>query len=344
VIHAAVLHAPGDIRVEQVAEPTAPAGHALVRVAAVGVCGSDLPRILTKGAHRLPVIPGHEFSGTIVAAEGVDLPVGQRVTVPPMIPCFRCDPCRRGAFSLCRDYSYFGSREDGAYSELVRVPATNLLPVPDGVDDVAAASVDPAAIALHAIWRAGLTAGERVAVVGAGPIGLFAVQWAQILGAGEVVALDVMEEKLELARTLGADVALDARAGSDLRGTCDLVVETAGVPSAENQAVQLAGPHGRVVFIGIPVGDVPLSLATFNDLLRNEVTVHGAWNSFSAPFPGPEWTVTVDMMARGRLRADEVVSHREPLERLPEMIAWMGDRRGFFSKVMFFPNGSGGRG
>ena len=337
-MRAAVLHAPGDIRVEEVPEPRPAAGHALVRVGAVGVCGSDLPRILTKGAHRLPLIPGHEFAGTVVAAEALDVPAGQRVTVPPMIPCFRCAECRRGLFSLCRDYSYFGSRADGAYSELVSVPGSNLLPVPDEVDDVAAASVDPAAIALHALWRCGVTAGDRVAVVGAGPIGLFAIQWAAILGAAQITAIDVMQEKLRLARALGATTTRDAGQADDLLGSYDVVVETAGAPPAERQAIRLARPRGSVVFIGIPVEDVTLDQAAFNHLLREEVSLHGAWNSFSAPFPGREWTVTLDMMARGRLRTAEVVTHREPLDRLPDVLAWMGERREFFSKVMFFPN------
>jgi L-iditol 2-dehydrogenase len=341
-MHAAVLHAPGDIRYEEVAEPEPAPGHALVRVNAVGVCGSDIPRILYKGAHNLPIIPGHEFSGTVEAAEGVDVAVGQRVTIPPMIPCFKCDPCLRGLFSLCRDYSYFGSREDGAYTQLVSVPESNLLPVPDEVDDVGAASVDPAAIALHAIWRCGVTAGTRVAVVGAGPIGLFAIQWAAIMGATEITAVDVMEEKLRLATELGATQVRDAREADDLTGTADVVVETAGAPSAERQAIWLAGARGQVVYIGIPNDDVTLDPPTFSRLLREEITLHGAWNSFSAPFPGPEWTVSLEMMAGGRLRTAEVVSHRESLDRLPEILGWMGERREFFSKVMFFPNEGAG--
>lgn len=341
---AAVLHAPGDIRVDEVAEPSLEPGHALVRVAAVGVCGSDLPRILSKGAHRLPIIPGHEFSGTVVdVAPDVDVAVGQRVVVPPLIPCFGCESCARGDFSLCRDYSYFGSRQDGAYTELVSVPATNLLAVPDEVDDIAAASVDPAAIALHALMRTGVDPGAGVAVVGAGPIGLFAVQWARILGAGRVVAFDVMDEKLALARELGADGAERADAPVAQAGF-DVVVETAGVGPAQNLAVRLAGPHARVVFIGIPVADVTLELETFSHLLREELTLSGSWNSFSAPWPGREWTTSLAMMASGRLRTAEIVSHRERLERLPELIAWMGRREGFFSKVMFFPNGAGAAG
>jgi L-iditol 2-dehydrogenase len=123
-------------------------------------------------------------------------------------------------------------------------------------------------------------------------------------------------------------------------GSLDVVVETAGVPAAESEAIRLAAERGRVVFIGIPVEDVTLDQATFNHLLRQEVSLYGAWNSFSAPFPGQEWTVTVAMMAHGRLRTAEIVSHREPLDRLPEVLAWMGERREFFSKVMFFPEWS----
>lgn len=337
---AAVLHAPGDIRVEEVAAPTVTPGHALVRVSAVGVCGSDLPRMLTKGAHNLPLICGHEFSGIVVEkADDVDVAIGTRVTVPPMIPDFDSEAARAGLLGQTPDYDYFGSRRDGAYTELVSVPKTNLLPVPDGVDDVAAASVDPAAIALHALWRTGVTAGERVAVVGAGPIGLFAVQWARILGASEVVAVDVMEEKLDLARELGASEGLIAGQTAGHHRSFDVVVETAGAVPAENDAIRLAGPQGRVVFIGIPPGDVTLSAAAFQHLLREEVTIHGAWNSFSAPWPGPEWTASLEMMAQGRLKTAEVVSHRERLEDLPEVLGWMGERERFFSKVMFFPNG-----
>jgi L-iditol 2-dehydrogenase len=337
---AAVLHAPGDIRVEDVPEPTLTPGHALVRVAAVGVCGSDLPRMLTKGAHNLPLICGHEFSGVVVAAaDDVDVAVGTRVTVPPMIPDFDSEAARAGLLGQTPDYDYFGSRRDGAYTELVSVPKTNLLPVPDDVDDVAAASVDPAAIALHALWRTGVTAGERVAIVGAGPIGLFAVQWAKILGASEVVAVDVMQEKLDLARSLGATDALIAGQTSGQHRSFDVVVETAGAVAAENDAVMLAGPQGRVVFIGIPPGDVTLAASTFQHLLREEITLSGAWNSFSAPWPGDEWTASLDMMAQGRLKTAEIVSHRESIEDLPEILKWMGERERFFSKVMFFPNG-----
>jgi len=122
-MRAAVMYSPGDIRLEDVAKPSAGAAEVLLKVAAVGVCGSDIPRMLTKGAHKMPLICGHEFSGEIVElGEGVTgLEKGDLVGVAPMLPCRVCDQCATGNFSRCRDYDYFGSRRNGAFAEFVAV-------------------------------------------------------------------------------------------------------------------------------------------------------------------------------------------------------------------------------
>ncbi len=135
-MRAAVLHKPGDICLEDIAKPEAKAGEALLRVAAVGVCGSDIPRMLTKGAHRMPLVCRHEFSGHIAAlgADVTGFEVGELVGVVPLIPCRVCDQCATGNFSRCRDYDYFGSRRDGAYTEFVAEPVGNLLKAPKGAD------------------------------------------------------------------------------------------------------------------------------------------------------------------------------------------------------------------
>src|SRR4051795_9502959 len=179
---AAVLHAPGDIRVEEVDVPTPGPGQVLVKVAACGVCGSDIPRMLRNGGYVMPIICGHEFAGHVAAlGEGVTgFEVGDLVSVPPLIPSYHCDFCLKGEFGLCENYDYFGSRNDGAYAQYVVSPVGNLLKMPAGIDPRAAAMLDPAAIALHALWKTGLRTGQRVLVVGAGPIGLFAVPWARL--------------------------------------------------------------------------------------------------------------------------------------------------------------------
>ncbi|WP_309085650.1 galactitol-1-phosphate 5-dehydrogenase [Chelativorans sp.] len=340
-MRAAVLHSPGDIRLEDVPTPRLLDNSAMVRVASVGVCGSDLPRMLIKGAHKMPLICGHEFSGYITeVGEGLEgFSAGDLVVVPPMLPCHKCDQCLRGQFSRCRDYDYFGSRRDGAYAEYVCVPATNLLKAPEGADPRAVAMTDPASIAVHALWKAGgITFGQRGGVIGCGPIGLFAIQWMRLAGATEVVAVDVSERKLDLAREAGATHCLlaDDKRAADL--PCDVIIEAAGHPASIASAVRLAAPGGHVSFIGIPVGEVPLANAVFQHFLRQEVSLHGSWNSFGAPFPGPQWLATLEALGTGRLKWEFLISHDLDLAELPGMFARFRDERTmFFSKVMFRP-------
>ena len=336
---AAVMYQPGDIRVEEVAKPSVLAGHALVKVVACGVCGSDIPRMLSKGAHRMPLICGHEFAGHIAEiGSGVEgYQVGELVTVPPMIPDTRSDQYQRGFPSRSEHYDYFGSRRDGAYAEYVNVPLSNLIKVPAGMDPIAAALVDPAAIALHAIWKGDFKAGQSAAVVGCGPIGLFALQWLKLMGAKDIVAIDIAEEKLAMAREAGATHTLLSGAVDSALPRCHLVIEAAGHPSSINQGVQLARSGGHVVFIGIPVSDVALTTATFSHFLRQEISLHGAWNSFSAPFPGDEWTASIDKLASGALQWKFMITHDLPLDELPAMFKRYAEKKEVAAKVIFRP-------
>ncbi|MQA79138.1 MAG: alcohol dehydrogenase catalytic domain-containing protein [Streptosporangiales bacterium] len=340
-MRAAVLNRPGDITLSEVPVPRPTADEALVKVAACGVCGSDLARMLHKGTYRFPLICGHEFSGHVVetGADVHEARVGDLVSVPPMIPCFRCDQCQRGRFSLCEDYDYFGSRRDGAYAEYVCVPKSNLFVMPEGLDPRAAAMIDPAAIALHALRRTKLGIDQHVCVVGAGPIGLFAVQWARLGGAATVVAVDLNEEKARMALEAGADHAVSD--GEEARAFApdgyDVVLESAGASAAVDLAVSLAARHGDVTFVGIPNSPVTLQEATFNRFLRFEVSLHGAWNSFSAPFPGEEWTSATRFLARGDLKWEFMITHEAGLDQVGTLIPAMGDRSIFSSKVLFLP-------
>lgn len=339
-MRAIVLHSPGDIRLEERPTPVAGPGEVLVRVASVGVCGSDLPRMLVKGAWKMPLITGHEFSGHISAlGEGVDgWNVGELVAVAPLLPCRHCAQCLTGNFSRCTDYDYFGSRRDGAYAEHVAVPTGNLIKAPQHLDPRAIAMTDPASIALHAIWKAGgITVGKTGGVVGCGPIGLFAIQWLRVMGASEVIAIDVSEEKLALAREAGASITVLAQdfAKNDTRA--DVVIEAVGIDPTINSAVLLAGPGGHVTFVGIPVPDVKLDNKTFQHFLRQEISLHGSWNSFGAPFPGPQWTTTLEKFGTGELRWDFLISHDLDLAELPEIFRRFAARDIHFSKVLFRP-------
>lgn len=338
------MYAPGDIRVEQVKTPVPSAGQVLLKVAACGVCGSDVPRMLKNGGYVMPIICGHEFSAYVHATgEGVEgFEIGDLVSVPPLIPCEDCDYCLRGEFGLCENYDYFGSRSNGAYAQYVTSPVGNLLKVPRDMDPRAAAMLDPAAIALHALWKTPLRTGHRVLVVGAGPIGLFGIQWAKLAGASQIVAIDLNEQKAAMALEAGATHAVQTfEEAKELGGRgFDVVLESAGVAATVDMAAQLTGPHGHASFIGIPHGPVTLSKETFNSFLRQEATLHGSWNSFSAPFPGAEWRTAAEKMADGSLKWEFMITHELPLAELPDMMKSLGDRSVFSSKVMFIPNES----
>lgn len=339
-MRAIVLHAPGDIRLEQRPVPEIRPGHVIVRVASVGVCGSDLPRMLVKGAWKMPLITGHEFAGHISEiGEGVEgWDKGELVAVAPLLPCGQCSQCQTGNFSRCVDYDYFGSRRDGAYAEYVAVPVENLIKAPQHVDPRAIAMTDPASIALHAIWKAGgMTVGQTGAVIGCGPIGLFAIQWLRMMGASEVIAVDVSQEKLDLAREAGASTLILSGDMPANERRADLVVEAVGLDSTINNAVTLAAPGGHVVFIGIPVPDVKLDNKTFQHFLRQEISLHGSWNSFGAPFPGPQWTTTLEKFGTGELRWEFMISHDLDLGELPGIFQRFAAKDIHFSKVLFRP-------
>ncbi len=339
---AVVMYAPGDVRLEEVEKPVPGKGEALLKVAACGVCGSDLDRMYKKGPHKLPLICGHEFSAVVEdVGEGVTSVVpGDHVTVPPMLPCFKCGPCVQGYYSLCEDYDYYGSRRHGAYADYVAGPADLLLKVPADLDLRAAAMVDPAAIALHAILRTKLTVGSRVAVMGGGgPIGLFAIQWARIMGASDIVSFDVSQEKVRLALEAGATAApVTPEEKSAVVGEgFDVVIDTSGARSVPDSAVAMTARHGQLVLIGIPNADITISDASWARLMRLEAGILGSWNSFSAPFPGTEWTTTVEKMHSGDLKWEFMITHELGLDAVADTIKQMSDRTMHSSKVLFLP-------
>ena len=157
------------------------------------------------------------------------------------------------------------------------------------------------------------------------------------MGCSEVVAVDVSAQKLALAREAGATHAIVVGDPTAADLPCDLTIEAAGLSSSINAAAKLAAPGGRVVFIGIPTSDVALDHKTFQHFLRQEVSFHGAWNSFGAPFPGKEWTVALEALASGRLQWEFMISHPLALDALPGMFDMFRGKNDFFSKVMFQP-------
>lgn len=343
---ALVLEAVGQIAVRRLPVPEPPAGWALVRVAWCGVCGSDMPRMFTKGAHRMPLVCGHEFAGVVAAlgqgAHGVA--VGDRVAVFPLIWCGACAACEAGAYVQCEAYDYLGSRRDGGFAEYVVAPVRNLLPVPSGADLAAAAMLEPAAVALHALRRCGAPlVGSAVAVFGAGPIGLLTAQWARIMGAARVIISDVVDAKLETASDLGfqclvnpsrqsaADLILEITQGAGVA----VAVEAAGVPQTLLAAIRSAGRGGRVVLLGNPGSDVTVPATLLSRVMRHEIVLCGTWNStYSVHGGDDDWRAALAAIASGALITEALVSHRASLDEAPDLLWAVQNRTVVASKVL----------
>ncbi len=343
------MYAPGDLRVEDVEQPQVLDDEVLVKVMAVGVCGSDIPRANVYGAHVSPITLGHEFSGEVVQKGKAvrNFKEADRVVVPPLIPCFKCEWCQQGQYSLCEDYDYYGSRRDGAMAQFVAVKEANLLRIPGNVSYEDAATTDPFANALHGMRRAGFQAKDTFCAFGAGPIGLFAIQYAKIKGAAKIVAVDIWDEKLDLAKEAGADIVINSRNTDAVQAIkdatngfgVDVSIDFSGSPSAQLQCIRSTAKMGRVVLLGISHKGLALDERDVDLIMREQLDVRGSWNSFTEPFPGPDWTDSLKLFGDSGVTAKNIISHRLTLEEAPGIFKRIANEKFFFSKIMFFPNG-----
>ncbi|MBR5760481.1 MAG: galactitol-1-phosphate 5-dehydrogenase [Lachnospiraceae bacterium] len=304
-----------DIRYEEIEKPQAAPGKVVIKVKYTGICGSDIPRVNADACHYFPNVLGHEFSGTVTEiGEGVTtLKVGDRVAGIPLVPCMQCEDCQKGNYSLCKHYSFIGSREFGSYAEYVAVPERNAVKFDDEVSFEKGAFFEPATVALHGLRRVDYKGGKNVAILGGGTIGLMTAQWAKIFGAKSVTVFDILDERLELAKKLGCDYGVNSgkddfmdrvKEITDGRGF-DYVYETAGNTITMKMAFKLAANKAGVCFIGTPTRDLSFTVEEWENMNRKEFTLTGSWMSYSAPFPGDEWTLTSHYFKTGELKFDE---------------------------------------
>ncbi len=326
---AAVLYGNEDIRYADWDEPKCGAGLVKVHVRATGICGSDVPRVLDHGAHFYPVVLGHEFAGDVVeVGEGVtEIKVGDTVSGAPLLPCMKCADCQKGDFALCKHYSFIGSRQQGSFAEYVVMPERNAVKYDSSIPYEQAAMFEPSTVAVHGVIHSGYKGGETVAVLGLGTIGIFTLQWAKIFGAKKIVAFDIDDGRLALAKRMGADEtintlqpdfmdkALALTGGSGFES----VFEAAGNPITMKMAFKLAGNKARLCFIGTPHKDVSFTPAEWENMNRKEFNLTGSWMSYSAPFPGCEWSLTAHYFATGELKFDPAfIFKKYPMEQVSE--------------------------
>ncbi|WP_376797019.1 zinc-binding alcohol dehydrogenase family protein [Thermogemmatispora sp.] len=303
------------MRLVELPRPEPGPGQALIRVEAVGLCGSDL-HIYT-GDHpytRYPQTQGHEFAGTIVAF-GEDyhgpLRIGERVAVEPLIGCGRCYPCRNGRPNCCTNLVVLGVQAPGALAEFIAVSTSQLYPVGE-LDAELAALAEPLSIGVQAVTRAQVHAGEQVLIFGAGPIGQAVLLACKARGASTMI-VDRLGSRLELAGRLGADqVALaqeETLADRLLSWTGGdgpaVIFEATGVPAVIRQAVELVASAGRIVIIGLSNQEVALPVVEFT---RKELTILGSRNNAGV------FAQAVALLQKQPEHVRALITHRFPFE------------------------------
>ncbi|MFI7610935.1 zinc-binding dehydrogenase [Nonomuraea terrae] len=330
---AAVLHAAGDVRVEERLDAPSPGpGEVRLVVTRAGLCGTDASEyaagpIMTPlksrhpGSGALgPVVLGHEFIGVVESTgPGSDrFTVGDRVAAGAGVWCGGCDWCRRGQTNLCRSYWTYGLSADGALTRQVTVPEMMLHPIAPHVSDDNAALAQPLAVGLHALDRSRVRAGDVVVVHGAGAIGSFIIAGLQAADAGAVVAVDIDDGRLETAARLGADVTVNASSGDplqvvrDLTGSAlaDVTIEASGVPDGLSRVQRLTRRGGTILLVGLPKGAVSFAAA---DLILREIDVM----TTVAHVCDRNLPAALDLLARHDL-ASLLVERVVPLDRIIE--------------------------
>ena len=331
---AALLYGKEDLRVEEVPTPQIGSGEVLLEVRAAAVCGTDI-RMYRGGAAGVspssPLIPGHELAGVAAAVgkEVTGIREGQRLAVAPNMGCGSCDSCVSGNTQLCeRDFRAFGINLHGGFAEYLRIPAEavrqgNLCPIGSRLSFAAASLAEPLSCVYNAFLRCGIQPGDRVLVIGAGPIGLMHAKLARTGGAAKVMLSDLNPQRLEACRAL--DPGLIVLAAEQMNAGvleltsgkgADVVITACPSPEAQADALKLAAMNGRVLFFGgLPAGRSTAALDT-NLIHYRQLTVTGTSRQNLSQFRR-----VLRLVEEGQVQVDDLVSARYALERIPEAFA-----------------------
>jgi len=316
----------------------------LVRVQAVGICGSDVHGMTGQTGRRIPpIVMGHEAAGVVesVGSAVETRKKGDRITFDSTIYCNRCRYCLSGKPNLCSNRKVLGVscdeyRQDGAMADFVVVPDHIVCPLPDGLAFEKAAMVEPVSIAVHAVERAGIHLGDSVVVIGCGIIGLLTIQAARLAGAGQVIAVDLIDYKLEEARRLGASQTINSKKGDAVDAIrsltagegADVSLEAVGFPPTVDLAVRSVRKGGRCVLIGnlTPRVDFPLQV-----VVQRELDVCGTVASAG------EYPACLTLIATGRLDVESLISKTVPLEEAPHWFHLLHEGKERLFKVILKP-------
>ena len=351
MMKAYVLDAINEFNIKDVEKPIC-GDDVVVKVQATGICGSDIPRVYTAGTYHYPLIPGHEFSGTVVeACENNSEWIGKRVGVFPLIPCMKCPQCIKKQYEMCSDYNYLGSRCDGGFAEYVRVPIWNLIELPDNVTYEQAAMLEPMAVAVHAARRTGLIADNisseaggnsyakeiRITVMGLGTIGMSIVM--MLLGEGYTNIIAVgnkpIQKKTVLEIGLKEENYIDSRDYESVKYPADVFFDCVGTKEVVNLALNSVVPAGKICLVGNPASDMDIDKKSYWQILRKQQTLIGTWNSSYTHDENDDWHYVINKLAEGVIHPEKMITHKYDFNSVMNGFELMRDKAEEYIKVMW---------
>lgn len=327
-----VIKKPREIFVMEKEIPEPGPGEVLIQVMASGICGTDLHIYRGEYLGDYPVIPGHEFSGIVTAAgrQVTRFKVGDRVAVEPNIACDNCIHCLNNRQNFCLNWQAIGVTLPGGMEQYVSAPEKAVFSI-GNLPYEQAAFMEPLSCVVHGVERARIDLGDKVAILGAGPIGDLILQMARLQGAAQITVLENNPGRAELARELGADQVVDRM--EDLQpDTYDVVIDATGVISVMNRAIDFARHGGTVLLFGVPPSGKKMEFEAFK-IFRKGLTLLSSYTSVRNSFQA------VNLLQTGQVRVEALISHRLPLKELARALEMIESHDPAVKKVIMLPNG-----
>jgi len=335
-MQAIIFPAPETIEIERVADPACGPEELIVQVATTGICGTDVHIYRNEYMSDFPLIPGHEFAGTIVEVgqDVDDFRVGERVAVDPNLYCGRCYFCRNQQANHCLNWEGVGITRSGGFAQYVAAPAKASYKLPDDITDGQAAFIEPLSCVVHALNRVRVWPGDEVLIFGAGPMGLLLVQALRHSGASQVVVVEKQPDRLALADQLGATTTIPA--GSDQDAALkelapygfSIVIDATGIPAVIENAFNYLKPRGQYLQFGVTPMEATVKVRPY-DIFRHDWTIIG---SFALCYTFEQ---TIAWLSSGMIKVDPLISHTLPLTDFPQ--AFEQFARGQTLKVHLLP-------
>jgi L-iditol 2-dehydrogenase len=333
----AVMVNPGEIKFQDVPVPSVGPDQVLVKIKRIGVCGSDIH--VFHGQHpyvTYPLTQGHEVSGQIerLGEHVTGLSIGQKVTIEPQVTCGECHPCRHGKYNLCENLKVMGFQTTGTASEYFAVDAAKVTPLPDTLSFDEGAMIEPLAVTVHAVRQARDISGSKVAVLGAGPIGILLTQSLKALGASEVMVTDISDFRLKIAKTCGADYVYNTRHldfGQALvesfgKDKADVIFDCAGNNISMGQAIQNARKGSQIMLVAVFAGLATVDLAKLND---SELDLNT-----SMMYRHEDYVDAIRIVSEGKVLLKPLISNHFPFEEYLNAYKYIEENRETTMKVL----------